>query len=151
MKRPATVVESDDAERAALRERLEGMVQAIQQATGLPLSALSTTAARTSHGWLSSVKSGKKLLSPEALPLARLCEAYGYNVRWLITGLGPMIVDRADDQRAARERGDARSRPPLSVREELLARVADEPTTMPPLVDVGGAPTAPPRPPKKRS
>ncbi len=43
---------------------------------------------------------------PGAVSLATMCEKFDYNVRWLLTGLGPKVVDRADDARAALERDD---------------------------------------------
>lgn len=76
-----------------------------------------------SHAWLGSIIEGNSK-KPAAVPLARLCEDHGYNVRWLLTGLGPKYVDRRDDERWARERGEPAPVPttPDEVAQRLLER-----------------------------
>lgn len=95
----------------ALPRRMAEVVADLKR-DGLDRRTLSETAMR-SHGWVDSVLKGRatgKAAGPGAIALARFCEEYGYNVRWLITGLGPKLINREDDVRAARERNEA---PPM--------------------------------------
>lgn len=91
------------AERAGLRRRLVEMVDELKE-LGHVRRDLSADAGK-SHAWVDSLLKGKPK-SPEVIPLARLAERHGYNVRWLVTGRGPKRVDPELDARAARERGD---------------------------------------------
>lgn len=56
-----------------------------------------------SHAWLGQILK-RRSTNPGAIPLTRLCEAHGYNVRWLVTGQGPRTVNPHDDAWMARER-----------------------------------------------
>ena len=77
-------------------------------------------AAKRSHAWVDSALKPQRAkgAGPGAIALGRLCEEYGYNLRWLVTGLGPKMIDRFDDERAARERSER----PLRLR----GTIADE-------------------------
>ncbi len=81
--------------------------------------------ADASHGFVASIV-GRMSTNPAAIPLALLCEAYGYNVRWLITGLGKKIVDPKDDTLAALERGDAQTSRERVTANDVAQRLLDE-------------------------
>jgi hypothetical protein len=83
--------------------------------------------AEQSHAWVDTVLSGAST-DPGGVALARLCEEYGYNVRWLVTGLGPKFVDRVEDERWARERGEIRAVTADERAKRLLERPAPKRT-----------------------
>jgi hypothetical protein len=103
---PANVLGDGVAAYETLAQRMRIIVDEMKK-DGLSRRKLSATAGQ-SHAWVDTVlkPSLGDSAGPGAIALARLCEEYGYNVRWLITGLGPKLVDRLDDERAARERGE---------------------------------------------
>jgi len=110
--RPANVLADGVPRYEDLPKRLREIVDELK-AAGHDRRSLSEIAKR-SHGWVDSVLVGDaegNAAGPGAIALARLCEEFGYNVRWLVTGLGPKVIDRADDVRAARERSELQPQP----------------------------------------
>lgn len=84
-----------------------------------------STDAGQSHDFVGTIINGRST-DPGGLSLARICETYGYNVRWLLTGLGPKLIDRAADYKAARERGEPPPAPRGSEADEAARRVLEE-------------------------
>jgi hypothetical protein len=108
----------------ALAERMEMLADEVKASDGISRRQLSTDAGQ-SHDFVGTVISGRSA-DPGGLSLARICEAHGYNVRWLLTGLGPKLVDRGDDFKAARERGEPPPEPRGSSADEAARRVLEE-------------------------
>ena len=97
------------------------LVDEVKASAGLSRRTLSTDAGQ-SHDWVNTVIDGRAK-DPGAVALAKMCEAHDYNVRWLITGLGPKLVDRRADFLAARERGEAA---PAPTQDEIAVRLLGE-------------------------
>lgn len=108
----------------ALADRLRALVADVKkQDESISERSLSIGAGQ-SHAWLTSVINGTSK-DPGGVALARLCENHGYSVRWLITGLGPKFIDRKDDERAAKERGEPLPPPRGSAVDELAERMLE--------------------------
>lgn len=107
-----------------LPKRLEELADTVKLSEGVSRRKLSTDAGQ-SHDFVNTVIGGRSK-DPGALALARICEAYGYNVRWLVAGLGPKFVDRNDDGKWALERGEPQPAPRGSVADEAARRVLED-------------------------
>ncbi len=108
-------VETEAAERKrkravqfeSMRRRLLDMLDEIKLVKPEVSARSFSNDAGRSHGWLDTVTGKKpKSTDPGAISLANLCEAHGYNVRWLLTGLGASRVNPRADEDAAVERGE---------------------------------------------
>ncbi len=87
-----------------LPRRMEQIADELKKRSRVSKRALSL-AAEQSKEFVNTIINGRST-DPGAVSLARMCETYGYNVRWLLTGLGPKVLNPADDARAALERDD---------------------------------------------
>lgn len=116
----------------ALSQRMETLADEVKASDGVSRRKLSTDAGQ-SHDFVGTIINGRSR-DPGGLSLARICETYGYNVRWLLTGLGPKLVDRGLDYQAARERGEPPIAPRGSAADEAARRVLEErrPKRLPP-------------------
>lgn len=97
----------------------------VKASDGVSRRTLSTDVALQSHDFVGTIIKGRSK-DPGAIALTRICEAYSYNVRWLLTGLGPKFVDRRADEMAARERNDPPPPPRGTPADEAVLRVLDE-------------------------
>ena len=106
----------------ALATRMKEMADALKL-DGHSRRGLSESVGQ-SHDWINTIIHGRSL-DPGAISVAKLCEAHGFNVRWLLTGLGPKLVDRLEDERAARERGEPKPPPRGTTADENAQRLLE--------------------------